>query len=105
MDYKIKITTVLEISYALFVLYIVVKRLRYWWTDVRGYKYYLVVNTYITELDKDENINNYSFKIKAKSKNEAIGIFNQVLKDLEFSTKGNVICSDWEEMNFYSNSK
>lgn len=105
MDYKIKITTVLVIAYALFVLYIVVKRLRYWWTDVRGYKYYLVSNTFVTDNNGQNDINHYNLKIKARSENEALGIWHEACKDLIYFKKGKVSCLDWEEMTFYSSSK
>lgn len=105
MDYKIKITTALVITYALFVLYIVVKRLLYWWTDVRGYKYYLVSNTFVTDNNGQNDINHYSLKIKARSENEALGIWHEACKDLVYLKKGQVSCLDWEEMTFYSSSK
>lgn len=105
MDYKIKITTALLIAYALFVLYIVVKRFWFWWTEVRGYKYYLVSKTFINSVDGRNDVMPWVTKIKAKTKSEAIELFTEATKDIIYTDEGKIACRNWDELEYYSSKK
>ena len=105
MDYKIKITTALVIAYALFIIYVVIKRLWNWYKNDYGYKYYLVGRVFVNSVENRTDIDNCVMKIKAKNYNEAMGIFTDQTTSYKHNGKGDVFCFVWDEMTYWQSNK
>ena len=101
MTLKEKITAILIGVYALGVISFILYRIWKWYKNDFKYGYYLLHNTYSNLAENNNNIKSVTFKIKARNENEAMGIFLDLTKDIEYTTKGDVECNEWSKLTYF----
>lgn len=99
MNYDIPIITP-RIAFSFIILIIIFRYIIYWWVNIRSYKYYILTSTFVNNVDNTINISPYSLKIKAKTKSEAMEVFKEATKHIEYTDKGKINCYVWDDMYY-----
>jgi len=68
-------------------------------------KYYIASRTFLINTDKGGKIETIILKIKAKTRDEAIEIFDKHTRKIGCNQKGGISCERFKDMKVYTNYK